>query len=300
MDSALNYLFGAAAFVPHGYCLLWRSDLLAMHAVSDGLIALAYFSIPLAILLFLQRRKDFEYRRVAWLFIAFITLCGLTHTIGLITLWSPIYGLQGVVKVATAIASVVTALALWVFLPRIVNLPSPAELEAKDEALDAEKLRRRRFERDARFSDTLFQEAFVKAPIGKAILSVDGVFIETNAAFCELCGYDRAELVATSYSRLTTEAHLANDLKGLDRLIDGTRKYLSQEKEIAHSSGRTLPIRENISAIPASVDSNGYLVVQVLDLTAQKENERLMNNVRAELERGVAERTEALARANRD
>jgi hypothetical protein len=47
MRDVLEYLFGAASFVPHGYCLLWRPDLVAMHAISDGAIALSYFSIPM-------------------------------------------------------------------------------------------------------------------------------------------------------------------------------------------------------------------------------------------------------------
>ena len=41
MDALLLYLFGAASFLPHGYCLLWRPDLVAMHVGSDRLIARA-------------------------------------------------------------------------------------------------------------------------------------------------------------------------------------------------------------------------------------------------------------------
>ncbi len=53
---ALSSYFSADGFLPHGYCLLWRPDILALHAVSDVLIAAAYFSIPLAILAFVRRR----------------------------------------------------------------------------------------------------------------------------------------------------------------------------------------------------------------------------------------------------
>jgi len=75
----LDYLLETASFLPHGFCLLWRPDLVALHVVSDLAIGLAYFSIPLAILAFLRRRPDFEYRWVAYLFAAFIVLCGTTH-----------------------------------------------------------------------------------------------------------------------------------------------------------------------------------------------------------------------------
>jgi hypothetical protein len=30
MQGILDYLFGAASFMPHGYCLLWRPDLVAL------------------------------------------------------------------------------------------------------------------------------------------------------------------------------------------------------------------------------------------------------------------------------
>lgn len=56
MRDAINYLVSTASFVPHGYCLLWRPDLVWVHAVSDLLIALAYFSIPLALAHFVRRR----------------------------------------------------------------------------------------------------------------------------------------------------------------------------------------------------------------------------------------------------
>jgi hypothetical protein len=104
MADALGWLFGAAAFVPHGYCLLWRPDLVALHATSDAATALAYFSIPAAILVFFYRRPDVEYPAVAVLFAIFILGCGLTHVADLLTLWWPIYGVEGLLKAITAAA----------------------------------------------------------------------------------------------------------------------------------------------------------------------------------------------------
>ncbi len=123
MSAIIDYLFGAASFMPHGYCLLWRPDLVALHAVSDLLIALAYFSIPVGLWYFARQRPDFEYRGLFVLFAVFIQLCGLTHLIGLITLWEPIYGLQGLVKAATAIVSLIAAYALWPVIPRALAIP---------------------------------------------------------------------------------------------------------------------------------------------------------------------------------
>ena len=67
----LDYILSSATYLPHGFCLLWRPDLVALHVVSDVTTGLAYFSIPLAILSFLKRRPDLEYRWVAYLFASF-------------------------------------------------------------------------------------------------------------------------------------------------------------------------------------------------------------------------------------
>src|SRR3954465_6417713 len=134
----LNYFLETASFLPHGFCLLWRPDLVALHVVSDLSIGLAYFSIPLAILAFLRRRPDFEYRWVAYLFAAFIMLCGTTHFAGVAMLWQPYYGLDGMIKLVTGVVSVTTAALLWPLLPKIVALPSPRLLQETNHRLEAE------------------------------------------------------------------------------------------------------------------------------------------------------------------
>jgi PAS domain S-box-containing protein len=140
MESILTYLFGAAAFLPHGYCLLWRPDLVALHVVGDGLTAVAYLVIPAAILHFLRKRKDLEpaHHRMAALFVAFILACALTHLAGLITLWFPYYGLQGLLKAVTAVVSLTTAAFIWTLMPALLALPSPTELAAANGRLVAE------------------------------------------------------------------------------------------------------------------------------------------------------------------
>ena len=135
MQGVLDYLFGAASFVPHGYCLLWRPDLVALHAISDAMIALAYFSIPVALIVFVRRRRDLHYPWIFALFATFILACGATHLVALVTLWEPIYGFQGLVKGATGVISIATAIVLWPLLPKALALPGPGELKAINDRL---------------------------------------------------------------------------------------------------------------------------------------------------------------------
>jgi hypothetical protein len=52
-----------------------------LHVLSDGLIALAYYSIPAALLVFAMRRQDVPFHWVFLLFGAFILACGTTHVL---------------------------------------------------------------------------------------------------------------------------------------------------------------------------------------------------------------------------
>ena len=139
MDEVTSF-FSAKGLLPHGFCMLWRPDILALHAVSDLLIAAAYFTIPLAILSFVRRRGDLiaEHKRIALLFSTFILGCGVTHIMGVVVLWRPLYVADGLIKAFTAGVSVITAFALWPGIPRLLALPSVGQLSASNDSLRRE------------------------------------------------------------------------------------------------------------------------------------------------------------------
>lgn len=129
-------------FMPHGMCYLWEPSILWTHVVSDAVIAFSYFSIPAVMMIFALRRPDLIYRPVAWLFVAFIVLCGTTHLFSIWTVWNPDYQIQGMIKAATAAVSLATAIVLWPLLPRALALPSAQQLSRTNMALHEEIDRR--------------------------------------------------------------------------------------------------------------------------------------------------------------
>jgi signal transduction histidine kinase len=131
----LDWLIDAQGLTPHGFCLTWDPGLLWLDALSDGVTMLAYFSIPLAMLWFMRRRQDMPNRWLALLFVAFIVACGATHGLALLTLWVPAYRVEGIAKLITACLSIVTAIALWPLVPRLLKVPSTADMAAKHREL---------------------------------------------------------------------------------------------------------------------------------------------------------------------
>jgi PAS domain S-box-containing protein len=130
-----RWLFDPSGLTPHGFCLLWEPWLIWTHALSNVAIGLAYFSIPAALIRFVRLRRDVVFRPVFALFAAFILLCGTGHWADLLTIWWPLYGVEGLIKAATAAVSLLTAAALWPLLPVALAVPSPAQMRAANDAL---------------------------------------------------------------------------------------------------------------------------------------------------------------------
>ena len=86
MTSFLAAIFSENSFTPHGFCLAWEPVLLWLHVVSDSVVALAYYTIPFAILYFMARRRDLAFRSIFALTGTFILACGTTHVIHVVTL----------------------------------------------------------------------------------------------------------------------------------------------------------------------------------------------------------------------
>lgn len=133
-------------FMPHGMCYLWQPSLVITQVVSNALIALAYFSIPLLLLYFIGRRPDIPNPLLFTLFAIFILACGTTHLLDVVTIWHPIYWVDAAVRIVTALASVGTAAVMAPLMPRLLRsgtvetyleTMSKAVLEDKNAALEA-------------------------------------------------------------------------------------------------------------------------------------------------------------------
>ncbi|KAF9661045.1 hypothetical protein SADUNF_Sadunf19G0027100 [Salix dunnii] len=99
-------------------------NIMEAQRVSDFLIAIAYFSIPIELLWFISC-SNFPFKWVLLQFIAFIVLCGLTHLLNAWTYYGPhsfqlILSLT-VAKFLTALVSCATAITLLTLIPLLLK-----------------------------------------------------------------------------------------------------------------------------------------------------------------------------------
>ncbi|MGB7283240.1 MAG: PAS domain-containing protein [Candidatus Acidiferrum sp.] len=151
-------LFSSTGFQPHGFCYQWNTGLVWLHVVSDLLIALAYFAIPLILLRFIRKRTDLPFSWIFGLFGVFIVGCAMTHLMEVWNLWHAQYWLSGVIKAITAMASLLTAGLLFHIMPQALKIPSTRQREQANEALQKEVRERRELEVNLRVSEANYRE----------------------------------------------------------------------------------------------------------------------------------------------
>jgi PAS domain S-box-containing protein len=430
-------------FIPHGHCYLWKTELVGLHLISDLTIAIAYFSIPLTLFYFVEKREDLPFNWIFSLFGAFIILCGTTHLLEVWTLWYPVYWLSGTVKAMTAIVSAYTAVVLVKLIPQALTLPSPAQLAAANQALqqqicdrelaeaqiqrlneelearvatrtieleasmlqvqnlaermtlatdaaqmgvydwnlvtdkldwndyharlmgyvpgaldysyadweqrvhpedlpqvkaalelamttrtdyssehrivwpdlsihwldgfgrfyynsDGQPVRmtgvidditeRKQATIDLQASEELFRYTFEHTPLGFAHVALDGALLRVNQKFCDIVGYTKTELLATTFQAITEPADLQEDLNLIAQLVDGEIGEYTLEKRYIHKQGYHVWVNLTVALI-RSIDPTGqrgtpeYFLGAVKDITDRKKLELLNQTQTADLQR---------------
>jgi diguanylate cyclase (GGDEF)-like protein/PAS domain S-box-containing protein len=222
-----------------------------LHIISDTIIALAYYSIPFALFYFVQKRTDLAYRWVFVLFGAFIFLCGTTHLISIWTIWHPDYWLDGLIKLATALVSIITASLIWLLIPKLLRLPSPQALQNSENYLRA---------------------IFNATPDAMLISDEQGIITMVNQQAERLLGYPIDELVGLSIEVLVPGRYRANHQ-------ELRTQFASAAVARPMGAGRTVQARRkdgsffdaDISVSPIKTDQGLFFASALRDVTLRKQ-----------------------------
>lgn len=305
-DWSFAWLAGSG-FMPHGHCYLWTPTLLWLYVASDLAISAAYYSIPLALMYFVQRRRDLQFNWIFVLFSLFIFACGTTHLISVWTIWQPVYWLDAGVKAVTALFSIITACLLWPLIPRALRIVGPGELQKVIEQLEHEVAERREAQTAlVRLNETLeqrvlertaelqsinerlageiaargraeerFRRVVEHAPNGMLMTNQAGVIEMVNTQTEQIFGYTREELLGQPIELLVPERFRTAHPKLRSSFHDapGSR---------AMGAGRDLyGLRKDGSEVPVEIALNpvetreGVKVLSaVVDISDRKQKEK--------------------------
>jgi len=319
MTSFLSWLMSPQDSMPHGMCFLWQPELIALHVVSDSLIALAYYSIPVALVYFVLKRTDFAFSSIFVLTGLFILACGTTHAMSVWTLWYPDYRVDGGVKAVTALLSIGTGIAIWKVMPLALTLPSTAQLErangllgaeigqrqraeaalreanaelerrvaARTADLEEEVVRRRNTEATLRASEERWRSMFEASAVGIAVLDEQNHFAATNEALQKMVGYSGEELQSLGPVDITHQDDREATQKLIEDMRNGKRQDLPTEKRYRRKDNKVIWVRVSAARAFDSSSSLQGIPAIIEDITERKSAEVAWHDARDALSRAT-------------
>ncbi|WP_042288585.1 PAS domain S-box protein [Paraburkholderia mimosarum] len=155
-------------------------------------------------------------------------------------------------------------------------------------------------ERDRRslaISEARFRTVFEQTPIGKAVVDLDGRFLDVNQKFTEIIGYEEIELRRRTFASITHPADVAADLVQVAELLAGRQATYAMEKRYLRPDGRTVWVNLAVSLVRDVSGTPLHFIAAVQDITSRKKSEEALRNYHIELEVRVRERTAELRRS---
>jgi len=133
---------------------------------------------------------------------------------------------------------------------------------------------RKRTEQALRESEDRFHKAMDTAPIGMAIVSLKGVFIEVNQSLCQILGYSKDELEKMKFQDISNPEDLALDLEMRNLLIRGSIPSYHFEKRYMRKNGKPIWVQMTVSLLRDSVNNQPlYFITQIEDISERKVSE---------------------------
>jgi len=121
--------------------------------------------------------------------------------------------------------------------------------------------------------DRLFRATFDEAPIGTAIVSLSGRWLEVNDALSEMFGYDKQALLNTTFQEITHPDDLELDLGNVEALLRGERTHYRIEKRYLHAHGQVIQAQLDVTLVRDTDQNPVCFLSQIQDITQVRQTE---------------------------
>ncbi|TCQ99350.1 sensor domain-containing diguanylate cyclase [Neorhizobium sp. JUb45] len=130
----------------------------------------------------------------------------------------------------------------------------------------------------------LFDFAFESAPIGIALVDLEGRIIRGNAAFAKLLSLPLDKVLGTHFRDFTYPDDIEADLILFQQVLEGRRDGYTIEKRYLRPFGEIVNVLIHIAAMRDRAGKVVRFISQIEDITHHKEHERQLAERAAQLE----------------
>jgi PAS domain S-box-containing protein len=139
-------------------------------------------------------------------------------------------------------------------------------------------LTQRRLAEDALREAERLRHTIDDAPVGTALVSLDGHFVRVNRAFCEVVGHDAAELANLTFRDITHPEDRDIDRASAEQLARGEIPIYQVEKRYIRDDGTVVDIMFSASLLRVPAGAPLYYVAQIQDITERKRVEKQLRD----------------------
>jgi diguanylate cyclase (GGDEF)-like protein/PAS domain S-box-containing protein len=122
-------------------------------------------------------------------------------------------------------------------------------------------------------AEARFRLAFTNAPIGMALTSLDGRFLQVNEALCQMLGRSEEQLTGALVPSLTHPEDRAADQAAMAEMRAGKTRTFHTEKRYLRSDGQPVWVRLHAGVVDGEDGLPHYFVSQMEDITERKRTE---------------------------
>jgi diguanylate cyclase (GGDEF)-like protein/PAS domain S-box-containing protein len=124
-----------------------------------------------------------------------------------------------------------------------------------------------------------FRNAFDNAPIGMALVDLEGHWLRVNPMLCEISGYTEAELLAGTFYDITHPDDLEQNRAEVERVRGGERRAMRIEKRYVRPNGNTVWVRISSSLVRDADGRPLHFVSQIENVTDRKRAEERLKEL---------------------
>lgn len=124
-----------------------------------------------------------------------------------------------------------------------------------------------------------FETAFQDAPIGVALVALDGKFIRVNRALCEITRYGESDLLSKTFQEITHPEDLATDEAFVAQMLAGEIERYSMDKRYFTASGDEIWVSLFVSLVRGVDGEPRHFVSQVKDISERKRMEESLHRL---------------------
>lgn len=127
--------------------------------------------------------------------------------------------------------------------------------------------------------ERFYRTALENAPIGVALVTLDGSFLQVNAALCHILGYSESDLRATRFQALTHPDDLELDLSLRQSTLRGEVPGYCVDKRYRRGDDSVVWAQLDVVLVRDDDDAPLYFIAQVQDISARKAAESRLSDL---------------------